>query len=321
MRAKSRFASVLLGVALAVGGYYTGRGAAEGAPTSKPIFYAGVLENEGQSAEGRFTIALQLSAAETGDAELCTSRSENVMVTKGRFRVEVSSSCVAFMRDHTDVWVAVEYVDEAGIKHELPGRTKVGAVPYAMEAEHAKSASQASGALAGQLIPSGMIAMFAASCPPGWSEYTGLRGRVPRGEPEGKAEALDHGGSDDAIVVQHTHGAQAELQTAGAHAHTIRGTVQPAGEHIHIQSVTANPGMCPGSGITREDWNRDTSDLCNYPHVATNPAGAHGHELSLAESTAGEHTHAATVAVGDSGAPGAGANMQAFAEVLFCVKL
>jgi hypothetical protein len=321
MRARSSLVLMLIGAAIAVGSYYTGRIAAEGAPKSQPVFYAGLLEHEGKLANGRFIVGLQLSAAEEGDAEQCESRTENVEVSNGRFRVAVADSCVAFMRKHADVWVAVEYVDEAGIKHELPGRNKVGAVPYAMEAEHAVSASSATGALAELTVPRGMISMFAGDCPPGWSEFTALRGRVPRGEPDGNAQALESGGSDDAILVQHSHAAQAEVLQNGEHSHDVTGTALGAGNHSHMQNVTANPGSCPGSGIGRADWDRDTSDLCPYPQTRTEAEGLHEHSLSVSASTEGQHNHSATVTLSESGASPTGANMQAFAEVLFCVKL
>lgn len=54
-------------------------------------------------------------------------------------------------------------------------------------------------------VPSGAIMMFVAACPSGWSEYTAMRGRFARGEDSGDAGSLDQGGSDDEIVVSHTH--------------------------------------------------------------------------------------------------------------------
>lgn len=57
----------------------------------------------------------------------------------------------------------------------------------------------------GDGVPSGAIMMFVSTCPSGWSEYTAMRGRFARGEESGNSGSLDQGGSDDAIVVSHSH--------------------------------------------------------------------------------------------------------------------
>jgi hypothetical protein len=78
--------------------------------------------------------------------------------------------------------------------------------------------------LADRIIPPGMIAMFASACPTGWSEYTALRGRFPRGEAAGSATSLDAGGTDDAVVVAHGHSVSGTAADAGAHSHTYSAT-------------------------------------------------------------------------------------------------
>src|SRR5687768_6288618 len=130
-----------------------------------------------------------------------------------------------------------------------------------------------------------MIAMFAVACPNGWTEQTSMRGRFPRGEPNGDAASLGTGGSDDAVVVSHSH------------------TTGSAGAHAHTQNVTANEGLCPGSGLSRRDFVQDTSaSLCNYPQTTTSTEGSHAHSVSTVGSSA------------------TGANRPAFQEVIFCRK-
>ena len=142
--AKAVVVMVAIGFALLAG--YGLRVLAEGAPTRKPLFYAGTLEANGKPANGPHTISLVLFDADTGGAQLCLSETPNAPVENGRFRVEVSAACVAELKAQPDVWVALKFTGPDGVPHELPVRTKIGAVPFALEAQHAVAASVASGA-------------------------------------------------------------------------------------------------------------------------------------------------------------------------------
>lgn len=252
---------------------------ADGTPSASPLVYTGVLEDNGTLVSGMHTVEIILwnHATNAGDANrVCTTTANDTPVLDGRFRVTLIDDCTDGVADNPDIWVQV-LVDAVSL-----GRTKLGAVPYALEAGRA---SAAAGQLAEQVVPSGMIAMFAGSCPTGWTEQTAMRGRFPRGEPNGDPGALGAGGSDDAVVVSHGH-------TTGA-----------AGSHAHTQNVTANEGLCPGSGLSRRDFVQDTAaTLCNYPQTSTSTDGSHSHS------------------VGTTGVSGTGANRPAFQEVIFCRK-
>ena len=195
-------------------------------------------------------------------------------------------------------------------------RTHVGAVPYALEAASAVSAS---GTLAQQVVPSGMIAMFAGSCPAGWSEYMPLRGRFPRGEPTGDVTSLGMGGTDDAVVPAHTHTITGTT-SGGDHAHTMSLTTSGVGDHSHAQYVTANPGSCPGSSIVRTDYTGDVpgGGACPYDQGwASGAAGAHSHTVSGSSDVA-SHAHTLTGTASATGVSATGMNIPSYAELLFC---
>jgi hypothetical protein len=134
-------AACLSSISLAAG--YGLRVWAEGAPTLKPLFYSGTLESAGRLASGAHTIVLTLFDAETAGKQLCVSETTKAPVEAGRFRVEVSADCVSAMQKFPDVWAALRFTGPDGVPHELPDRTKIGAVPYALEAQHAVEAQHA----------------------------------------------------------------------------------------------------------------------------------------------------------------------------------
>ena len=127
-----------------IGGYGV-RVLAEGAPAEQPLFYSGVLESNGSLASGEHTITLELFDAQSGGNQVCAIERTSE-VTSGRFRID-ASECADAMRENADVWVAVSFLGDDGVERTISGRSKVGAVPYALEADRAKVASAASGEL------------------------------------------------------------------------------------------------------------------------------------------------------------------------------
>lgn len=329
----SRNTSLLLPltVLVAASAGYGLRVYAENVPVDTPLFYAGTLEEDGKLVDGTRSLTLSIWDREMEGTMVCSSTTEKLPVTAGRFRMALSDACVAELRGgakSADVYVAISFKDEGGVPHDVPGRTKIGAVPFALKAE---SASTASGALAGQVVPAGMIAMFAGACPAGWAEYQALRGRVPRGEPMGNAGALDMGGSDDAVVVSHVHTGSA---AGGDHEHSAT-TGGQSQTHNHGGSTGGStawnscrvfshggpsevfePSVYSSTHIGDNCSYRDKT-LHSHPFVTDVASADHTHDVTLG---GGAHAHALTTAEPAGSVGRAGQNMQAYREVLFCIK-
>ena len=122
---------------------------AEGAPTPPSLFYAGTLEDDGAPVDGEVAITLTIHDAESGGDQLCTAEG-TTRVDAGRFRLD-ASACADALRGNPNAWVAVSFEGSDGTPRAIEGRSKIGAVPYALEADHALSSSSAKGALATQL--------------------------------------------------------------------------------------------------------------------------------------------------------------------------
>lgn len=120
--------------------------AAEGGPIAQPLFYAGTVSSkQGDPLDGTHAINVSLFSAAAGGTALCSTSTLQVPVSAGRFRVELpsgSKGCREAVANNPDTWIELT-VDSATFP-----RTKVGAVPYAIEADHSKSASSVTGSQA-----------------------------------------------------------------------------------------------------------------------------------------------------------------------------
>lgn len=135
---------VLFGALLLALSGYCLHVAAEGVPSSQPLWYAGtVSDNAGAPLTGSHQVAVRLFNAASGSTALCLSGPTPVPFERGRFRIELSAACVDIIRKTSDLFVEVSVDDES---KPFP-RSKIGAVPYALEAAHAVTASEAVGGL------------------------------------------------------------------------------------------------------------------------------------------------------------------------------
>lgn len=127
---------VLSGGFTALGALITGLSFAEGISESEPLDYSGRLEApDGTPLSGSHYIEVKLwNAGEEGEA-LCSTGSEPVELELGRFTLSLPDSCTTAVGTAADTWV------EVLVNGSSLGRTKTGAVPYAVEANHAKTAS------------------------------------------------------------------------------------------------------------------------------------------------------------------------------------
>ncbi len=127
-------------------GYWVSRVRAAGIPAMAALTYSGTLTDlSGAPLTGSKNVLLQLYAMATGGTALCASTPTSVTLVSGTFQVPLGDDCVDVIHANPDLWIDV-LIDGASI-----GRSKLGAVPYAVEADtaqHAASANTAAGTLA-----------------------------------------------------------------------------------------------------------------------------------------------------------------------------
>ena len=155
--------------ALALGfvglGYNQTRARADGIPGMLPITYAGQLEEGGAAVNGsrnlRLTIWDDASSTESSRTR-CITTASGATVTSGRFQVVLDNACTAVVRATPDLWLEIE------VNGSSLGRTKLSAVPFAIEANRASGLTPAA---ANALIPTGTIVAFGGNTdrvPAGW---------------------------------------------------------------------------------------------------------------------------------------------------------
>jgi hypothetical protein len=141
------FAASGVGAAGLAAGLTLGRAGAQGIPSVDPLHYSGILvdKSTGAPVNGSRAITLSLwdsETATTADHQKCVSRPpQETPVTNGRFRIALDLSCLTAVHQNKDLWV------EVIVGTDSLGRRKVGAAPFAVEADSADSAKGASGGL------------------------------------------------------------------------------------------------------------------------------------------------------------------------------
>jgi hypothetical protein len=110
--------------------YFIGLARAAGVPASEPLWYSGFLtDTAGTPVTGAHTIVIRVFDAETqGNQKCITTPVAMTQVKSGRFRIPLDASCVTAVHDNPDLWV------EPAVDSTPFARTKLGAVPYALEA-------------------------------------------------------------------------------------------------------------------------------------------------------------------------------------------
>lgn len=143
---KKAYISLLLGgCALA---FAAGKATASGAPQEATLTYSGTLfDKAGNPAKTPVQVKVRLfgAAADNGDPAKCSSQTVPSEAGTGRFDVPLGQGCVDAVHANSELWAEVHVGDNPVTI--LP-RTKLGAVPYAVEAA---AAGQASGKLKADL--------------------------------------------------------------------------------------------------------------------------------------------------------------------------
>lgn len=116
-------------------------------PESDGLVYSALLtDGTGQPIDGMRNVSMALWDAQSAGNQRCTAGPEAHNVSAGRFQLQLPAACASAVHERADLWLEVT-VDGASL-----GRSKLGSVPYALEAAHSTSADQAAGALATRLM-------------------------------------------------------------------------------------------------------------------------------------------------------------------------
>ena len=138
---KMRRGAVLGALALSVVGmiaaYRVGRARADGVPMVNPLYFGGMLDDGGRPLEGTRNVTVRLWDAATAGATVCTTNAGATAFSGGRFRVALDGTCVSAVRANPELWAELQ-VDTTTFP-----RSKLGAVPYALEAGRAMGAAGA----------------------------------------------------------------------------------------------------------------------------------------------------------------------------------
>ncbi len=136
---KASWGIILAVATAAAGGYLIGHARAAGIPSTKALVYSGVLtDDKGVALVDAKNIQIAITNAD--ESLKCATDPKSQTLSAGAFSVELPDACVALVHQTPDLWVQV-YVDGAAL-----GKTKLGAVPYAVEAAKAVAADTASAA-------------------------------------------------------------------------------------------------------------------------------------------------------------------------------
>ena len=248
-RVSVRFTAGLCGVGALVAAFFGGRALAA-IPEDDVLRYSGTLVGlDGSPIEGNHEIEVQFGAAPSGPT-LCTTTEPSASVTLGRFSIVLDDACVDDVLNNQNLYVQVV------VDGEEFGWSKIGAVPYAVEAGRAAvadSADTASGSLdsrltsvEAKLVPQGAVMAFdSATCPEGWSLLASAQGRTIVGTPFGGTLAGTVGNSlTDLENRTHTHSvdpASVASSSHDGHTHSVDPSGFTSGSYDLSHTHTVDP--------------------------------------------------------------------------------
>jgi hypothetical protein len=125
-----------LAVAGTVSGYLIGHARAAGAPSPQPLTYSGTLTDQsGAPLAGQRSILVALWDLAAAGNQVCATAPSSVTLAAGTFALALPDACASAAASNPNLWVEVT-VDGTSL-----GRSKLGAVPYALEAQRSVDAT------------------------------------------------------------------------------------------------------------------------------------------------------------------------------------
>lgn len=291
--------SMVAGLSACLGlAYGLARVQADGAPQAQPLWYSGsVSDADGKPLDSNYNVTLRLferQQPQAGELPACEADAKSTRIARGRFRIDVSS-CSAALKANPDLYAELTIGDDVNAGKPFE-RAKIGAVPFALEAQHALSASKAEGGLAAQVVPAGAVMAFDLdACPAGWSELAGARGRAIVGVNPAAAGGIS---------------ARQRGAAFGAESITLAATQLPP--HAHSGTTAVGAEAIPGATNAYRDYNTNGCGQSAVGYAYRSDQNCYGH-------SAFDHTHAFAT---DNG-PGTSqpvSVMQPSLALLYCKK-
>ncbi len=224
---------ILLALAATAGtALWVGRATATGAPQQAPLTYAGTLtDQDGKPYPTAQEVVVKFWDAASGGTQKCAATPVQAEAGTGNFQVTLPAECVQAVRDQSELWTELTVGPQ---KVVLP-RSKVAAVPYALEADSAKvagSAAAASGGLKTQV--EGLV-----------SDVAGLKGKSGGAGPQVK----DATGAVLGTIAPGTYTSWLSIQTSTGHVLRIMAQNGLSGEELQFsQWGCTGPGAIQVAG-------------------------------------------------------------------------
>jgi len=135
MKLRSLVLIALVGAAAGITVEVTRAALADGAPTQQPLVYSGQITEGASPVTGERPINVFLwdhaTSNEASHRRCATIPAAPVAVKDGRFSIPLDPTCRPIVESTAELWV------EVLVAGTSMGRTKIGAVPYALEAQTA----------------------------------------------------------------------------------------------------------------------------------------------------------------------------------------
>ncbi len=133
-RARILVIGTLVAMLALTSAFFLGQVLATGAPTQDPLVYGGVVTDSAGNAPAVATnVAVTLYDAASGGAAVCSAGGAQAAAGTGRFAVTLPKACVDAVHSKSALWAEVA----VGPSKVLMPRQKIGAVPYALQAQGA----------------------------------------------------------------------------------------------------------------------------------------------------------------------------------------